>query len=263
MTEKSTALVTGASYGIGYELAKLFAADHHALVLVARSEEKLRQVAAEMERLGAVEVIILAKDLARPDAAAEIAAALAEKQISIDVLVNNAGFGEHGLFVETDWAKEAAMVQVNIVALLQLSKLLLPGMLARQRGRILNVASTAAFQPGPLMAVYYATKAFVLSFSEALASECAGTGVTVTTLCPGPTASEFQERANIDQTRLVKLKVLKMMDAAAVARSGYKALMAGRRVVIPGVMNKTGAMSNRLVPRRWITGIIKSIHQKG
>ncbi len=154
------------------------------------------------------------------------------------------------------------MVQVNIIALMHLSKRLLPGMLQRRRGRILNVASTAAFQPGPLMAVYYASKAFVLSFSEALASECHGTGVTVTALCPGPTASEFQARANIGQTRLVRAQLLKMMDAATVARIGYRGMMAGKRVVIPGLMNKTGVISNRLVPRRWITRIIKTIHQK-
>jgi short-subunit dehydrogenase len=262
MKKTQTVLLTGASFGIGYEMAKLFAADHYALVLVARSEEKLAEVAAELNQMGAASTLVIAKDLNQPDAVDEIFKTITAQNISIDVLVNNAGFGDHGSFAETSWEKEAAMIQVNIVALMHLCKLFLPAMLRGQQGRIVNVASIAAFQPGPYMAVYYATKAFVLSFSEALASECAGSGVSVTALCPGPTTSEFQARANIEQTRMVKTGLLKMMDAATVAKIGYRGMLAGKRVVITGMMNKMSAHSTRFVPTRVIMALIKKIHQK-
>ncbi len=235
-----TALITGASTGIGYELSKCFAADRHDLVLVARQEPKLRQVAEELSGQFGVSAKIIAADLAKPDTPQKIVDEVNKDSLPIDYLVNNAGFGLGGKFVETELAVELDMMQVNMTALVHLTKLFLPGMLARKSGKIMNVASTAAFQPGPLMAVYYATKAFVLSFSEAIANELAGTGVTVTALCPGPTQSEFQQRAHIENTRLIKGKFMGLMTSEAVARIGYDGFMQGKRLVIPGLMNKMG-----------------------
>jgi len=190
-----TALITGATSGIGLELASLAAQDRHDLVLVARQRERLESVGRGLAEEYGVRVSVLPKDLSDPSTPPQIGRDLAARGIAVDVLVNNAGFGVYGLFAETEIDRELEMIQVNVVALTHLTKLILAGMLARRLGRILNVASTAAFQPGPLMAVYYATKAYVLSFSEALANETAGTGVTVTTLCPGPTPTGFAERA--------------------------------------------------------------------
>ncbi|HLM57292.1 MAG TPA: SDR family NAD(P)-dependent oxidoreductase, partial [Pyrinomonadaceae bacterium] len=175
--EKLTALVTGASGGIGEELARLFAADGHDLVLVARSEDKLNALAKELSAKHGVETLVLASDLARPEAPREIFEQLGREGVVVDALVNNAGFGSYGLFAETELEKELELLQVNVVALTHLTKLFLPIMITLKQGYVMNVASTAAFQPGPLMAVYYASKAYVLSLSEALANECEGTGV--------------------------------------------------------------------------------------
>src|SRR5215207_6130989 len=182
--QKMTALVTGASGGIGEELARLFAADGHDLVLLARSRDKLARLSEELAGKHGVGARVVAADLARPEAPREIFEELKGAGVTVDALVNNAGFGSYGLFAETDAKSELDLLQVNVVALTHLSKLFLPGMIARRRGYLMQVASTAAFQPGPLMAVYYASKAYVLSFSEALANECAGTGVVVSALCP-------------------------------------------------------------------------------
>jgi short-subunit dehydrogenase len=236
----TTALITGASTGIGYELGKCFAADRHNLILIARQEARLRQVAAELSEQFSVSARVIVADLAKPDAPQKIADEIRQDSLQVDYLVNNAGFGLGGKFSETDLAAELEMMQVNMVALVHLTKLFLPAMVARRSGKIMNVASTAAFQPGPLMAVYYASKAFVLSFTEAIANELAGTGVTVTALCPGPTQSEFQRRAHIENTRLVKGKFMGMMTAETVAPIGYGGLMQGKRLVIPGLINKVG-----------------------
>ena len=263
MTEDNRCvLLTGASYGIGYEMARLFARDHQELVLVARSGKKLQMVADELHQLGAGSVHCLAMDLSLREAPENIWRAVAEKNLRIDILVNNAGFGDHGAFLGTDWSKEEAMVQVNINSLLHLTKLFLPGMVTRGHGRIVNLASTAAFQPGPYMAVYYATKAFVLSFSEALAEEVKGKGVSVTAVCPGPTTSEFQARANIADTALVTRGLMKFMDAATVARIGYRAMLEGRRVVVTGGINRLGAWSGRHLPRPLILAAIRRLHRK-
>jgi uncharacterized protein len=262
MGKKECVLLTGASFGIGYEMAKLFARDRHEMVLVARSEEKLQVVAAELLELGAAEVHVLPVDLSHRDGPEKIAQAAAEKNLQIDILVNNAGFGDHGAFVRTAWKKEEAMIQVNITSLLHLTKLFLPGMIKRGHGRIVNLASTAAFQPGPFMSVYYATKAFVLSFSEALAEECKGSGVTVTAVCPGPTTSEFQVRANIQGTALISSGLLRFMDAERVARQGYRAMKQGRRVIVTGAMNRFGAWSGRHLPRPLIMAAIRRLHKK-
>lgn len=256
-----TALITGASAGIGYALSRCFAADHHDLILVARQQHKLEQTAEELSREFHVTTKVIVADLAQPDAPRKIFDAVQVEALSVDFLVNNAGFGLGGAFAETQLATELEMVQVNIASLVYLTKLFLPEMLARKSGRIMNVASTAAFQPGPLMAVYYASKAFVLSFSEAIANELSGTGVTVTALCPGPTASEFQARANIQETRLVKSKLMGFMSAEAVATVGYQGFMRGKRLVIPGLMNKLGVQGTRMSPRRVSTQIARLLQE--
>ena len=256
---KNTALITGASGGIGLDLTRLFAGDGWDLVLVARSEEKLREIASELTKTHGITAHVMASDLAKPDAAAEIVKMLTERGLTVDALVNNAGLGVSGAFVEADLRGELESIQVNIVALTQLTKLLLPGMVARKRGRILNVASTAAFQPGPLMAVYYATKAYVLSFSEALAEELRNTGVTVTALCPGPTETGFAAAAGVGAARLFTL--MKPSSSAAVARTGYKAMKRGRRVVVHGLINKSLTQSLRVTPRRLVTLIVRKLQE--
>jgi short-subunit dehydrogenase len=256
---KQTALITGASSGIGLELARLFAADGWDVVLVARSEAKLRELADSLSRDRGISAGVIVADLAKPDAAADIVKTLTGRGQTIDALVNNAGLGVAGAFVATDGRAELEMIQVNCVALTQLTKLLLPGMVARKRGRILNVASTAAFQPGPLMAVYYATKAYVLSFSEAIADELRDTGVTVTALCPGPTETGFAAAAGVGTTRLFNLT--SPASSASVARIGYRAMLRGRRVVVAGLKNKLLAQSVRISPRRVVTFIVRKLQE--
>lgn len=253
------ALVTGASSGIGLALARILAEHGHDLVLVARREDKLVQLGEELARSDGINYRVIAADLAGPRASEEVVARLSSLAVRVDVLVNNAGFGLHGPFAQAPLDAQLDMVQVNIVALTALTGLLLPSMVARRAGRILNVASTAAFQPGPMMAVYYATKAYVLSFSEALANELAGTGVTVTALCPGPTRSEFQATARMQSARLVRM--MKLPEAHSVALAGYEGLMRGRRIVIPGWTNRLGAQLVRLAPRAWVTGVVRRLHE--
>jgi len=209
-----TALITGASGGIGYELALLFARDQYDCVLVARSRDKLDELAARLESEFRVKTLVVAKDLSKPSTVDEIYEEVTAASLKVDALVNNAGFPVYGRFVETDLQAELEMLQVNVVALTALTKLFLRGMVERGTGHVLNLASTAAFVPGPLMAVYYASKAYVLSFSEALANELKGTGVTVTALAPGPTRSGFQERGKLEDARLVRGS---LADAASVA----------------------------------------------
>jgi len=240
---KEFALITGATAGIGNELAKLFAADHINLALVARDEARLKKVATELQNNHEIEVIVLPNDLSKSAAAGEIFDALGKTRVS--VLVNNAGFGSQGAFAEEKLDVSLNMMHVNMDALVQLTRLFVPPMVARGQGRILNVASTAGFQPGPFTNIYYATKAFVFSFSVALAEELTGTGITVTTLCPGFTKTEFHERAGFQRSS----RWLKMMSAADVAQIGYCGLMNGKRIVIPGLMNQlTAAVSRRLSP---------------
>jgi len=259
MSARQTALITGASAGIGTEFAKLFARDRHDLVLVARDRRRLTELAESLRREHGITVSVIAKDLSVPGAAQEIAAELQTAGIAIDILVNNAGVGGHGPFVQQDAAAQVAMIQLNVVTLAHLCRLLLPGMMQRGHGGILNVASTAAFQPGPLMAVYYATKAFVLSLSEALANELAGTGVRVCALCPGSTNTEFQQRASIG--RLLPFGA-GMMSAARVAEAGYNGLRAGKRVVIPGAMNNLLALAVRLVPGSVSAQVVRTLQER-
>ena len=248
-----TALITGASSGIGYEMTKYFAQDGYDMVLVARSEQILNELAQELESQHNVSVKVIAKDLTVPTAPDELFHQLQQEGIHVDVLVNNAGYGSYGRFAETDLSKEMNMLQVNIIALTHLSKLFVGPMLAKKEGKILNVASTASFQPGPLMAVYYASKAYVLSFSEALAYELKDSGVSVSALCPGPTTSKFQEVAGMQKSKLLENAT---MDSKTVAKIGYFGLMHNQKVIIPGAMNKLGAMSVRFMPRKLVPGVV-------
>ncbi|WKE65862.1 SDR family oxidoreductase [Gallaecimonas kandeliae] len=250
-TETPWALVTGASGGIGEALARCFAEDGCNLMLVARSQDKLEALAANWRPRYGIAVQVIAADLAQPGAADAVFGQLVAAP---SYLVNNAGVGLYGRFQDTALAEEEAMVELNIMALTRLCKLCLPAMLARGEGRILNVASTAAFQPGPYMAVYYATKAYVLSLSEAMAEELKGNGVTVTALCPGPTASGFQAGARMKLGN--SLKHLALADADEVARAGYRAMMAGRRLLVPGLLNKLMVQGLRLSPRRLVTALV-------
>jgi len=252
------ALVTGASGGIGYELALLLARDGYDLVLVARSADRLAALAERLERDHGVSVRVMARDLAAPGAPEEIHAELAAQSVGVDVLVNNAGFGLMGPFAGMSPESVREMLQLNVVALTLLTRLFLDRMLERGHGRILNLASTAGFQPGPLMAVYYATKAYVLSFSEALANELAGTGVTVTALAPGATETGFSAHAGSEQSRLFRGAT---MDARTVAQAGYAAMLQGKPLVIPGLRNKLLAFSVRLAPRRVVTRIARRMQE--
>lgn len=253
-----TALITGASGGIGEELAKLLASKGNDLVLVARSGDKLQRLAESLTAAHKVQVHCLAVDLSTASSAAQVESFLESKKLSVDVLINNAGFGTFGPFVESDLAVELSEIQLNVTTLTHLTRLVLPAMVRRGKGRILNVASTAAFQPGPMMAVYYATKAYVLSFSEALANELKGTGVTSTCLCPGPTRTGFNERARLGNGGMLSKKSV-MMDAATVARRGYDGMMKGRRLVIPGLLNKMLAHSTRMGTRGLSASIVRRI----
>ena len=242
-----TALVTGASAGLGVEFAKLLAQDGHDLVLTARNQDRLQQLADELQRQHGVCVKVFARDLSQPGAAPALVEALTAAGLTIDLLINNAGCGLNGKYHENPAEQEFALLQLNVVALAQLTRLLLPGMVARGWGRILNVASTAAFQPGPHMAGYFASKAYVLSLSEALAYELKDTDVRVTVLCPGPTQTEFTERAGIKESLLFKLSA---QSAETVAEIGYQALLKGETIVIPGLHNWALAQSIRFTPRR-------------
>jgi len=255
---RKTALVTGASAGLGAELSWLFARDGHDLVLVARRRDKLDVLAGEIEKKHGVKVLVLPSDLSLPDATPKLVAALEEKGVAIEYLVNNAGFGTNGAFSGLEVGRELEMIQLNITTLVHLTRLLLPAMLARKSGRILNLGSTAGFQPGPFMAGYYASKAFVNSFTEALWYELRGTGVTATVSCPGATATEFAAVAGLKESGLFKLGA---MGAPEVAGDAYHAMMAGRRMVIHGWKNKLGVQSLRLSPRRVVLGLAASLNR--
>lgn len=251
MSSKHTALITGASGGIGLVLAQLFAADGHDVVLVARTEAKLRALANELETKG-VKATVLATDLSRPDAPTQLFAELEQRGIELGYLVNNAGFGSNGRLWELDRARELEMIDLNIRALVDLTHLVLPGMVARGFGRVLNIGSTAGFQAGPGMATYYASKAFVLHFSEAVAHELRGTGVTATVHCPGATATGFAAVAGNDRTRLFASGVAGVDE---VARDAYQAMHAGRTIRVHGVRNALMALSVRTAPRAWVRAI--------
>jgi short-subunit dehydrogenase len=258
---KKTALVTGASSGIGEEFARIHAANGGDLVLVARREERLQRLKQELESQHSVKAICIVKDLSHPEAAEELYADILERGITVDYLVNNAGFGGYGTFVSRDWATDSSMVNLNILSLAALTRLFLPSMVERGSGRILNVASMAGFIPGPLQAVYYATKAFVLSFSEAIAEELRGTGVTVTALCPGVTKTEFARVGDLEES--LAFKMMGGATAESVAEYGYNSMRKGKVVAVHGLMNKLqihGLL--RLVPRPLVRRISKMTMQK-
>ena len=256
---RKTALVTGASSGIGVELARLHAQRGGDLVLVARRQDRLEALKVELEQAHGVTVHVIVKDLTDPNAAGQIHEELASRGVPIDYLINNAGFGNGGFFHEQDWAKNEAMIMVNVVALASLTRLFVPDMIARGGGKILNVASMAGFLPGPLQAIYYATKAFVVSFSEAIGNELRRTGVTVTALCPGPVDTEFIERANLRKAK----GFARTVSAAGVARAGYDAMLAGKPIVVPGIVNKIIIhFLLRLAPRQRATKISRKLMEK-
>jgi short-subunit dehydrogenase len=252
-----TALITGASMGIGVDLAERFAEDGYDLILTARSADALQAVATRLASSFGITAVPIALDLGVPGGGAALARKIAEQGLRVDVLVNNAGFGSASSFAEAPLETQLGMVDLNIRALVELTHIYWKGMLASGRGGILNVASTAAFQPGPLMAVYFASKAFVLSLSEALWEEARGSGVTVSCLCPGATQSNFRARAGTSSKRLAR--VAKQMASAPVARAGYEGFQRNKRVVITGVRNALGARVVPFIPRARVLKLVRSL----
>ena len=257
MTERVT-LITGASSGIGAELARVFASKGHRVVLVARRADRLTQLAGEIAGGGGAAPIVITCDLEQPDACDKIAAALVAEGVEVEYVVNNAGYGLFGYAIKLDRADQLGMIAVNIRALTDLS-LRFSDQLIRHRGGILNVGSIAGFLPGPGMAVYYATKAYVLSFSEALHSELKSRGVRVTVLCPGPVPTEFAARAGVSEGLAPGLLT---QTADAVAEAGYRGLMRGARTVVPGLANKLVTLAIRIVPRRFLLKLVDSRQSK-
>lgn len=255
-----TSLITGASSGVGLELAKIHAAQKGDLVLVARSENKLLELKDELERQYNVKVTVLANDLSLPDIPQKVFEAVKAQNIQVDFLINNAGIGDYGFFHETDWVKDEMMIDLNIRAVTRLTKLFLPEMIARRSGKIMIVSSLAGFQPGPLMAVYFATKAYLLHFSEALANEVKDFGVTITTLCPGATDTGFQTAADMKDSKIAKADGLQT--AKEVAEVGYKAMLKGKTVAIPGLKNNLLAFLTRFLPRKTLTQIVRNTQER-
>jgi hypothetical protein len=256
---KTYTLITGASGGIGCNLAELVAADGKNLVLAARSGDKLEQLASDIRKKNKTEVITIAVDLSEEAGVTKLISEITSKNLSVDTLINNAGFGDFGDFAKADLEKNMEMIRLNISTLTRLSHFFVRGMLSAGQGRIMNVASTAAFMPGPGMAVYYASKAYVLSFSEALTRELRGTGVTVTTLCPGPTDTGFAASAGLGKSLLHR--ILPAATSPEVAKAGYKAMMKGKAIIIPGFMNKLSTFTPRFSPRGMVRNMIYGIHK--
>src|SRR3990172_536018 len=251
-------LITGASTGIGRELALIAASKGRSLVLVARSKDKLSELARSIREAHGVRAEVVALDLSDPEAPAALFREMKRREIEIEVLINNAGFGSLGRFHETPIDRQLEMLRLNVAALTHLTHLFLPPMLERRRGRILNVASMAGLQPGPWMTVYYASKAYVLSFTEAIAEELRATGVTSTALLPGPTRTEFQSRADMAGSRLIRLG---MANARSVAEAGYRGMEAGRVMVIPGISNKALSLVVRLSPRWAVRRVVSWLNR--
>jgi short-subunit dehydrogenase len=257
---KRTALITGASSGFGVEFAKNFAKDGYDLVLIARRLDRLNSLSDELKNKYKINIIVLSKDLNKMEEVQSIYDTLQKEKIHIDFLVNNAGLGDFGNFHESEWSKDEQMLNVNIKSLTKLTYLFVKPMVEKGFGRILNVASTAAFQPGPLLAVYFATKAYVLSFSEAISNELKGTGVTVTILCPGASESEFLSVAKLEDSMLFKRK--RVPSSKEVADFGYEEMMKGSMTVIHGFTNKIGAFASRFVPRKTTLKIVRKIQDR-
>lgn len=259
MTTK-TALITGASKGIGRELAFIFAEEGCNLLLAARSEQELMQLKDLLQEQYGIIAEIFVSDLSLPDAAMRLFEAVKETGREVDYLVNNAGFGDYGAFADTSWERYQKMIQLNVTTLTQLTHLFVADWRGRKAGRILNVSSTAAFQPGPMMAVYFATKAFVLSLSEAVDNELRREGITITALCPGPTATQFGAESKMNASQLVKN--VQIADAHSVALLGFHAMMKGKPVVLHGAMNKMAPFAIRFMPRRWVTRMAAWVMKK-
>lgn len=255
-----TALITGASTGIGLGLAECFAKDGYNVIITARSEAVLNDIAGRLSRDSNIQATPIAVDLGIPGGGGNLAAAIKSRGLDVDVLVNNAGYGMSGGFDDLSAQSQLGMIDLNVRALVELTRIFFPEMLKKKRGGVLNVASTAAFQPGPFMTVYYATKAFVLSFSEALAEEARGTGVKVSVLCPGPTESKFHDRAGTTKVRASK--IAGMMTSRAVAEIGYRAFQSGRRVAISGAMNAVMARMVPFLPRSMTLGLVRSLNTR-
>lgn len=250
-------LITGASEGLGREFARVFAHHGHPLVLVARNQTRLDELASQLRSSFAVDIRTISQDLSLPNAAEELKNTLVGQEIEVEILVNNAGFGIHGLFPKTDWQATQDMLNLNMMTATHLTHLFLPEMLRKNRGKVLNVASTAAFQPGPFMACYFASKAYVLSFTEALAEELRGTGVTATAFCPGPTRTQFQKRSHTENIRENAFA----MDAAPAVDAAYHGLMQSKRIVIPGFTNKLLALLVRLSPRSLVMKVTRYLEE--
>lgn len=253
-------LITGASGGLGLEFAKLFAKDGRDLVLVARNEGKLYALKNELETKYRIRVYVYAKDLSKEDAAYDVYDYVLEKEIFIDILINNAGFGDFGIFVHSDLKKQTDMVHVNILTLMQMCHLFAGPMEEHGKGTILNMCSTAGFQPGALMSVYYATKAFVLSFTEAISVELKETNISVVAFCPGPTQTGFVEGANLETSGL--FKKLKTASSRKVAEYGYQEMKKKKVVVVHGFQNKVLIFLCRLFPRKVIRNVVYRIQKQ-
>ncbi len=255
-----TALVTGASGGIGLELTRILARDGYDIVAVARSGEKLAVLKDEIGSLYGRKVTVVPADLSEEGSVQTVSDAVGKAGITVDILVNNAGFGDYGPFAECDWEKQDRMIRLNVLALSHLTRIFLPGMISRGKGRILNVASVASFEPGPLMSVYYSTKAYVLSFTESVSEEIRGTGVTATALCPGPTDTGFAKTANADGANIFKKS--SSSDARSVAEYGYRCMMKGKTVAVYGAIFRLALVFVRISPRSLIRRIMLSIQKR-
>lgn len=253
--KRETVLITGASSGIGYELAHVFAQNNYNLILVARRIDKLNEMKKYFNDNYKIYVEVIEKDLSKPRAAEDVFYKIKDLGFDIDVLVNNAGVGHCGLFHEIELEKHRETIQLNIIALTELTKLVTTDMVTRRKGSILNIASTGAYQPGPLISVYYATKAYVLSFSEALYNELKPYNIKVTALCPGTTNTEFAKNSG-------KGELKNAMSARTVAEIGYRTLMKGKRVEVPGILNKVLVSMSKITPRRILASIVRSIQRK-
>ncbi|MCC5942522.1 MAG: SDR family oxidoreductase [Balneolaceae bacterium] len=256
----NTAVITGASSGIGLELARVFAREGYNLLITARRRDRLSELKQELENRHNITVHIIDVDLSEPDAPGKLFKFAVENKLPVSVLVNNAGIGDYGFFKDADWNRLSAIIDLNIKSLTHLTHLFIPELLKHEEAYIMNVASTAAFQPGPLMSIYYASKHYVLAFSEAIANELSDSGIKVSALCPGPTESEFQDVANMKKSKLFDR--FPVATSQEVAEYGYKSLIKGKRVAIYGLTNKIAPKFISLVPRCWVTAAVRKIQER-